>query len=112
MSDLKLNNVSKIFGTERVIKSLNLEVPYGEFLVVVGPSGCGKSTLLRMLAGLENPSDGNIEIDNKDPSSGNYSSFDIAIQKCKSAQGEQKKTFRDILDFCDLFLLHLILRTR
>ena len=66
MSDLKLNNVSKIFGTERVIKSLNLEVPYGEFLVVVGPSGCGKSTLLRMLAGLENPSEGNIEIDNKD----------------------------------------------
>ncbi len=66
MSDLKLNNVSKTFGTERVIKSLNLEVPYGEFLVVVGPSGCGKSTLLRMLAGLENPSEGNIEIDNKD----------------------------------------------
>ena len=66
MSDLKLNNVSKTFGTERVIKSLNLEVPYGEFLVVVGPSGCGKSTLLRMLAGLENPTEGNIEIDNKD----------------------------------------------
>lgn len=49
-------------GTEAV-SSLNLSVSDGEFLVLLGPSGCGKSTTLRMLAGLEDVSDGNIKID-------------------------------------------------
>ena len=44
------------------LKNLNLEVPIGEFLVVVGPSGCGKSTLLRLLAGLDRKSRGRIEL--------------------------------------------------
>ena len=48
------------------VKDLNLEIADGEFLVLVGPSGCGKSTTLRMLAGLENVTDGAIYIGDKD----------------------------------------------
>ncbi|MGL1922525.1 MAG: sn-glycerol-3-phosphate ABC transporter ATP-binding protein UgpC [Hyphomicrobiales bacterium] len=62
MSGLSLNGVCKSYGSVEVIKNLNLEVNSGEFLVLVGPSGCGKSTLLRMIAGLEEISDGTIAI--------------------------------------------------
>tara|TARA_B100001996_G_scaffold106673_1_gene80445 strand:- start:6272 stop:7042 length:771 start_codon:yes stop_codon:yes gene_type:complete len=57
-------NVTKIYddGFEAV-KGLNLDVKDGEFLVLLGPSGCGKSTTLRMLAGLEEVSEGEIQID-------------------------------------------------
>ncbi|MCX8279887.1 sn-glycerol-3-phosphate ABC transporter ATP-binding protein UgpC [Phyllobacterium sp. 0TCS1.6C] len=62
MAGLTLTNVIKRFGTHEVIHGANLEVADGEFVVFVGPSGCGKSTLLRMIAGLEDISDGTIEI--------------------------------------------------
>uniref|UniRef100_A0A2A4YXW5 ABC transporter ATP-binding protein n=1 Tax=OCS116 cluster bacterium TaxID=2030921 RepID=A0A2A4YXW5_9PROT len=62
MSGLSLNGVCKSYGSVEVINNLNLEVNSGEFLVLVGPSGCGKSTLLRMIAGLEEISDGTIAI--------------------------------------------------
>jgi ABC-type sugar transport system ATPase subunit len=66
MADLVLRGVRKRFGDTEVIKSVDLSVERGEFVVFVGPSGCGKSTLLRMLAGLEQVSEGAIEIDGKD----------------------------------------------
>ena len=62
MSGLSLNGVCKSYGPVNVIKNLDLEVISGEFLVLVGPSGCGKSTLLRMIAGLEEITDGTISI--------------------------------------------------
>lgn len=62
MSGLSLNGVYKSYGSVEVINDLNLEVHSGEFLVLVGPSGCGKSTLLRMIAGLEEITDGTIAI--------------------------------------------------
>lgn len=64
MVSVKFTNVSKRYedGFEAV-KGLNLEVRDGEFLVLLGPSGCGKSTTLRMLAGLEEVSGGEIDID-------------------------------------------------
>lgn len=62
MSGLSLRGVDKSYGEVEVIKNLNLEVHSGEFLVLVGPSGCGKSTLLRMIAGLEEITDGTISI--------------------------------------------------
>jgi lactose/L-arabinose transport system ATP-binding protein len=66
VADLVLRGVRKRFGETEVIKSVDLTVEPGEFVVFVGPSGCGKSTLLRMLAGLEQVSDGTIEIGGKD----------------------------------------------
>ena len=56
------NHVSKDFGDQRVVSDLNIEVQDKEFLVFVGPSGCGKSTSLRMLAGLEEITEGEILI--------------------------------------------------
>jgi lactose/L-arabinose transport system ATP-binding protein len=66
LAKLTLKSVAKRFGDVEVIKSVNLDVADGEFAVLVGPSGCGKSTILRMLAGLEQVSDGAIEIDDRD----------------------------------------------
>jgi ABC-type sugar transport system ATPase subunit len=63
LPDLQLFNVVKRFGQTEVIHGVDLEVEHGEFVVFVGPSGCGKSTLLRMIAGLEEISDGEIVID-------------------------------------------------
>jgi len=65
MAGLSLNNVVKRYGSLEVIHGANLEIQDGEFAVFVGPSGCGKSTLLRMIAGLEDISDGQIEIGGK-----------------------------------------------
>ena len=64
MASLKLTNVKKIYGKDTVaVQDFNLEIADKEFIVFVGPSGCGKSTTLRMIAGLEDISDGTIEID-------------------------------------------------
>ncbi len=60
---LELDGVGKAYGALRVIDRLSLSVKAGEFIVLVGPSGCGKSTLLRMIAGLEEITDGEIRID-------------------------------------------------
>ena len=64
MAGLTLKNIHKSFGKVKVIHGIDMEVKDGEFIVIVGPSGCGKSTLLRMIAGLENVTDGDILIDN------------------------------------------------
>ncbi len=63
MADLELRKVVKRFGSVEVIHGVDLAVGNGEFVVFVGPSGCGKSTLLRMIAGLEEISDGDVLID-------------------------------------------------
>ena len=55
---IELRNVRKSFGAVNVIHDLDLAIEGGEFVVFVGPSGCGKSTLLRMIAGLEDVTDG------------------------------------------------------
>lgn len=63
MASIKFKNVSKIFdGKTTVIENLNLEINDREFVILVGPSGCGKSTTLRMIAGLEDISDGELYI--------------------------------------------------
>ena len=66
MASIKLNNISKWFGENHVIKDINLNIIDGEFIVLVGPSGCGKSTLLRIISGLEDLESGKILIENKD----------------------------------------------
>lgn len=65
MSGLKLTAVKKSFGETAIIKGVDLDIKDGEFIVFVGPSGCGKSTLLRTIAGLEDASEGVIEIADK-----------------------------------------------
>jgi multiple sugar transport system ATP-binding protein len=67
-------------GTERpAVTNLNLDIQDGEFLVLVGPSGCGKSTALRMLAGLEEVTEGRILIDEQDVTQVSPKDRDIAM---------------------------------
>ena len=66
MHHLKIENVTKKYGCNTVLKDINLEVNKGEFVCILGPSGCGKSTLLRVLAGLENVEAGSVYIGGKD----------------------------------------------
>ncbi|MCL2395393.1 MAG: sn-glycerol-3-phosphate ABC transporter ATP-binding protein UgpC [Acidimicrobiaceae bacterium] len=65
MGSIQLKDVRKAFGAVSVINGINLNINDGEFAVFVGPSGCGKSTALRMVAGLEDISDGELKIDNE-----------------------------------------------
>jgi len=65
MASLTLSNIIKRFGKTEVIHGVDLEVADGEFVVLVGPSGCGKSTLLRIIAGLEEVSEGEVYIGGK-----------------------------------------------
>ena len=64
---LELNDVSKRFGQLEALAPVSLSVGEGEVLTLLGPSGCGKTTLLRMIAGLEPPSTGTIEIEGGSP---------------------------------------------
>jgi len=63
MKTLKIEDLSKNFGTTEVLKKINLDIDEGNFLVLLGPSGCGKSTLLNIIAGLETINEGNVYID-------------------------------------------------
>ena len=63
MGQILLNGIVKSYGKEVVVKNLDLLVEPGEFLTILGPSGCGKTTTLRMIAGLEEPNQGNITLD-------------------------------------------------
>ena len=65
MSKVTLKNVTKIYDKKKVIDNIDLEIKDKEFVVLVGASGCGKSTLLRMIAGLEEITDGEIYIGDK-----------------------------------------------
>ena len=64
MASIEIKGVKKVYaGNVTAIHELDLDIPDGELVVLVGPSGCGKSTLLRMIAGLEEITDGTISID-------------------------------------------------
>ena len=66
MGALSIRQVRKSFDKHDILKSIDIEVEKGEFLILVGPSGCGKSTLLSMIAGLDAPTSGNIFIGDRD----------------------------------------------
>ena len=66
MPVVSLNNVSKCFGSQKVIDNLCLDILKGEFLTLLGPSGCGKTTVLRLIAGLETCDSGTILINGRD----------------------------------------------
>ncbi|MEL6677209.1 MAG: sn-glycerol-3-phosphate ABC transporter ATP-binding protein UgpC [Pseudomonadota bacterium] len=65
MSGVTLNRIVKRYGSLEVVHGIDLDVDEREFVVLVGPSGCGKSTTLRMIAGLEEISDGQLTIDGR-----------------------------------------------
>jgi multiple sugar transport system ATP-binding protein len=62
MADLRITGLHKYYGSVHAVRGVDLEIPAGEFTVLVGQSGCGKSTLLRTIAGLEDADQGTIEI--------------------------------------------------
>lgn len=66
MSRLSIQNVTKYFGTDKVLDQLNLDVEKGEFVTLLGPSGCGKSTLLRCISGLSVMEEGAIMLEGRD----------------------------------------------
>ncbi len=79
MASVNIQNVQKRFGTVRVIHGIDIDIQDGEFVALVGPSGCGKSTLLRMIAGLEELSDGEIRIGAREVSNLPARDRDIAM---------------------------------
>jgi multiple sugar transport system ATP-binding protein len=66
MATLDLINVQKSFGPTKILHDISISLADGEFLVLVGPSGCGKSTLMNIIAGLEEPSAGQLQLDGRD----------------------------------------------
>jgi multiple sugar transport system ATP-binding protein len=62
MASVEVRNIQKYFGEVPAVDGVDLATREGEFLVLLGPSGCGKTTLMRMIAGLENPTAGDILI--------------------------------------------------
>ncbi|RSO37068.1 spermidine/putrescine ABC transporter ATP-binding protein [Streptomyces sp. WAC 06725] len=64
--DVRLSGISKTYGSFTAVHPLDLTVPAGSFFALLGASGCGKTTTLRMIAGLEDPSTGTVELDGKD----------------------------------------------
>ena len=76
---LQLKGVGKAFGTVRVVQDLDLDVFQGEFVVLLGESGCGKSTTLRMIAGLDEVSEGRIFINGQDVTDVPPKARDIAM---------------------------------
>ena len=66
MAYIHFEKINKIFGTNHVLKDIDLDVEKGQLVTLLGPSGCGKSTLLRCLAGLEQVTDGHIYLDGQE----------------------------------------------
>jgi sn-glycerol 3-phosphate transport system ATP-binding protein len=65
MATVHLEDVTKVYGQQTILNQINLTVEAGEFVAVIGPSGCGKSTLLRLVAGLDQVTEGRILINNQ-----------------------------------------------
>ncbi len=63
---LDVQNLTKSFGSNTVVKGVSFAFDKGEFISLLGPSGCGKTTILRMIAGFEHPSSGSIRVDGQD----------------------------------------------
>lgn len=66
MPEVELRNIAKRFGKVTASSDINLKIADGEYVTILGPSGCGKTTLIRMIAGIIEPSEGQVIIDGKD----------------------------------------------
>ena len=118
---LRLENLTKRFGSVTAVDGINLDVPAGSFMALLGPSGCGKTTTLRMVAGLEEPTAGRILIGDRDITTlkpyrrpvntvfQNYALFphldvfeNIAFGLRRTGESEIKKRVSDMLDLVQL----------
>jgi multiple sugar transport system ATP-binding protein len=79
MAQLKITGLHKHYGSVHAVRGVDLDIPDGEFTVLVGPSGCGKSTLLRSIAGLEEADEGTIEIGGEEVNDVRPSDRDVAM---------------------------------
>ena len=79
MAPLTIKKATKSFGALTVLHGIDVDIADGEFVVLVGPSGCGKSTLLRLIAGLEDMTDGQIKIGDRDVTYLHPKDRDIAL---------------------------------
>jgi len=70
MKDIRVKGLNKSFGVNKVVCDVSFELRAGQFLTLLGPSGCGKTTTLRLLAGLETPDTGTIEVGDRVLTSG------------------------------------------
>ena len=79
MARIRLENISKTFGTHVAVEDLDLDVADGEFFVLLGPTGAGKTTTLRMIAGLEKPTVGRVYINETDVNDWGPAERDVAL---------------------------------
>jgi multiple sugar transport system ATP-binding protein len=79
VTGIVLDRIRRQFGSTVALDDVSINIPDGEFLVLLGPSGCGKSTLLRIIAGLLQPSSGRVVIDGKDVTSLQPGARDVAM---------------------------------
>ena len=93
---VSLRNVSKDFGSTRVLHDLSLDVRAGEFLVLLGESGCGKTTALRIIAGLESASEGTVYVGDKDVTQQLPRDRDVAMVFQSYALYPHKTVFENI----------------
>lgn len=93
--DIKIDNVSKVFEGSgertRALQDISLEVKENEFLAVLGPSGCGKSTLLRLISGLIEPTEGDIEV--MDKTNIGFVFQDYALFPWRTVRGNLERAF-------------------
>jgi multiple sugar transport system ATP-binding protein len=79
MAHIRLENISKKFGSHTALSGLDLEIADGEFFVLLGETGAGKTTTLRIIAGLEKPTEGRVLIDGVDVAEWGAAERDVAL---------------------------------
>src|SRR5215468_7024901 len=96
MAQLKITGLHKHFRGVHAVRGVDLDIPDGEFTVLVGPSGCGKTTLLRAIAGLEEVNEGTIEIDREVMNDVRPSDRDVAMVFQNYALYPHMKVYKNI----------------
>src|SRR5215470_2452830 len=79
MAHVRLQGITKKFGSHAAVSDLDLEIADGQFFVLLGPTGAGKTTTLRLIAGLEKPDSGSISIDRQDVGGWGAAERDVAL---------------------------------